>query len=101
MVRDDLIESDRSLPEDEITMRELEKIGSSIHPSIKTTSDFPSNNADRKMPLLDLKIWSENNTVRFSYYEKPKNSNFLFLFRAPTAGRLRLLFSIGKVSGDY
>ena len=56
MVRDELTESDRSVPEDERTMRELEKIGSSIHPSIKTTSDFPSNNADRKMPLLYLKI---------------------------------------------
>ena len=57
MVRDELIESVRSVPEDDRTMRELEKIGSSIHPSIKTTSDFPSNNADRKMPLLNLKIW--------------------------------------------
>ena len=66
-VRDELIESDRSVPEDERTMKELEKIGSSIHPSIKTTSDFTSNNTYRNMPLLDLKILFENNTVRFSY----------------------------------
>ena len=75
-VKNELIENDRNIPEDERTMKELEKIGSSIHPSIKTTSDYPSKSVDNKMPLLDLKIWSENDSVRFAYYEKPTNSKF-------------------------
>ena len=41
-VKNELIENDRNIPEDERTMKELEKIGSSIHPSVKTTSDYPS-----------------------------------------------------------
>ena len=65
-LKSELIENDKNIPEDEGTMNELSKIGSSIHPSIKTTFDFPSKNVDKKMPLLDIKIWSENNLARFA-----------------------------------
>ena len=41
-----------SLPEDERLMKEIEMISSNIHPSIKTTSDFPSKNITMKIPLL-------------------------------------------------
>ena len=89
-VRDEFIESDKSIPEDERMMKELEKIGSSIHPSIKTTSDYPSNNNDKKMPLLDLKIWSEDNKIRFSYYEKPMNSKFTIPVQSAHSWKMKM-----------
>ena len=51
-VKLELVESDKDTPEDERTMTEIAKIGSSIHPSIRTTADFPTNNTDKKCLCL-------------------------------------------------
>ena len=53
-------------------MRLLRKIGDSVHPMIKLEEDFPSNHADRKIPILDLKCWlDENEKAWYEHYEKP------------------------------
>ena len=44
---------------------------------IQMTFDTPSMNASKKMPVLDLQIWCQNNQVRFCFYEKPMASNFV------------------------
>ena len=54
------------------------------------TSDFPSNNTERNMPLLYLKIWIENNTVRFSYYEKPMNSKFTIPVQSAHSWKMKM-----------
>ena len=38
--------------------------------------DTPSRNADKKMPILDMKVWLDNNTgnILFQHYEKPTAS---------------------------
>ena len=53
-------ESDRNRAPDEITMELLKEIADSIHPSIQLTTDYPSNNQDEKIPILNLKVWTEN-----------------------------------------
>ena len=57
----------------------------SIDPDIQLTWDTPSNNQDRRMPVLDLKLWMEQNQegenrIRFSYYENAhfKDSPYIF-----------------------
>ena len=77
-------------PEDERTMKEMAKIASSIHPSIRTTADFPSNNTDKKMPLLDLKVWSEENVVRFAYFEKPISSKFTIPVQSAHSWKMKI-----------
>ena len=47
------IEADRR------TFEEIQRIGNEIHESIQLTYDVPSNNEDRKVPILDLKCWIE------------------------------------------
>ena len=44
---------------DERTMERIREIGESIHSSIKLTKEVPSENGDKKLPVLDLKTWIE------------------------------------------
>ena len=61
-------------------MRKLQGIGKSIHPSIQITVDYPTNNPNGRMPVLDTEHWLEkvekNNgekkvQVVHSHYSKP------------------------------
>lgn len=52
-------ERDQDKESDELTMTLLNEIGDSIHPSIQLTIDYPSGNQDSKMPILNLKMWTE------------------------------------------
>ena len=67
VIENDKVETDKNVPEDERTMRELSKIGSSLHSSISTTPDFPSLHPDGMMPLLDMKTWVDENGRRFTF----------------------------------
>ena len=42
------------------TMLILQSVGNDIHPSIQVEVDYPSRYVDRKMPILDLKVWPED-----------------------------------------
>ena len=50
---------DEGIPADERTMKLLQEIANSIHPSIRMTIDYPSKYVDGKVPMLDLKILSK------------------------------------------
>ena len=41
------------------TMRFIQSVANSIHRSIQVEVDYPSRYADKKMPILDLKVWVE------------------------------------------
>ena len=54
------------------TMKIVTHIANSIHPMLQFEEDFPSNNTDEKLPILDLKCWMDcDNIVWFEHYEKP------------------------------
>ena len=65
--------------EDERTMRKLQEIGNTIHPSIQVTVDYPTNNPNGRMPVLDTEHWMEEvelngckkTQVLHSHYMKP------------------------------
>ena len=71
-------EENRDQEKDERTMTELQKIGNQIHPSIQVTVDYPSNNTNGRMPVLDTEHWLEEVErngakrvqVMHSYYSK-------------------------------
>ena len=44
-------------PEDERNMSIVQRIANEIHSSIDVTADYPSRNEDRKIPILDLRVW--------------------------------------------
>ena len=38
-------------------------------------ADWPSRNIDKKLPILDMKVWTnENGKIVFTHYEKPMAS---------------------------
>ena len=62
--------------EDERTARILTDIANDIMPGIVMEYDTPSRNADNKMPILDMKVWIEQQegNILFQHYEKPTTS---------------------------
>ena len=74
-----------NMPPDEQTMKFLQQIGNEIHPSIQLTVDFPSNNNNGRVPVLDTEQWIqevEHNgekkpQILFSHYGKPMASKML------------------------
>ena len=62
-LKPELVEEDKLRSEDERTAAFLCEVANSIHPSITVKSDYPSKNTDQKMPLLDLKLWVEDNRI--------------------------------------
>ena len=66
-IKADYIETDIQIPGDERTLKEIKKIGETIHESIKLETDSPSQNTDKKLPILDLKVWIENDITSDRY----------------------------------
>ena len=65
---------DETKEDDEITMNVFKGISETIHDSIKLKVDYPSKYEDRKIPILDLKVWIEETEdgshIMYEHYEK-------------------------------
>ena len=65
---------DEGLPADERTMKVLQSIANSVHHSIRMTVDYPSRNAEGKVPMLDVKMWIQEangrKVILYEHYEK-------------------------------
>ena len=81
VINDASIAEDAGVPPDERTMRLLQQVASSIHPSIRLTIDYPSKNPDGKVAMLDLKMWiTEIDGVKrlvHEHYEKDMASKMV------------------------
>ena len=75
VVNPEKAERDSTRPEDLITMEVVRDIANDIDDMIKFTIDVPTNHSDGKMPVLDLKVWLEDNKIRYTFYEKPMKSS--------------------------
>ena len=53
-----VVEDEKRAP-DKRTMVLIRQVGDDIHPSIKLEVDYPSKHPDKKLPILDLKVWVE------------------------------------------
>ena len=74
-----LVEEDLAVPSDTRTAKEIAKMGSSISQMISLTWDCPSNNANKKMALLDTEVWVEENKVWYEHYRKPMANPLLMM----------------------
>ena len=71
--------NNRKIEKDAEIMERMKKLGDDIHPSIKLTFDCPSKNQDRKLPILDVKMWVEKeqngkSTIMHEFYQKDMSS---------------------------
>ena len=53
---EELVESDKDIPEDVRTMNELRKIANTVFECVQFTTDCPSNHVEGKVPILDLQL---------------------------------------------
>ena len=51
-----------SIPDDAAIMQEVKQIAETIHRSIQVTVDCPAYHDDKKVPILDLKVWLQTVT---------------------------------------
>ena len=57
---------------DERLARVLSEIANDIMPCIKMEADWPSKNRDDRLPILDMKVWTDaDGNVLYTHYEKP------------------------------
>ena len=62
----------------------IKEIGNEIHKSIQLTTDTPSENEDKKVPILDLKCWigrgrDEKLFILYEHYMKSMSSRLVIL----------------------
>ena len=53
------MEEDRLIPADRRTFNVIREVGDSIEDMIELTADVPSDNANNRVPILDLEVWVE------------------------------------------
>ena len=60
------------------SVQTIKIIGNSIHESIQLETDCPENHEDKKLPILDLKVWlkqrNDRKFIMHEYYMKPVSS---------------------------
>ena len=75
IVVDIIAKKDAKLDDLELqTAKHLQQLANNIFPGMfNVTVDYPSNNPDNKMPLLDLKCWidPDTNKILHCFYRKP------------------------------
>ena len=90
-IGDELVVTEETKQEDEAiepdlrTFKVIQSIGNSIHPSIQVEIDVPSNYPDKKVPILDLKVWIEDvetengkeRKILHQHYMKPMANKFV------------------------
>ena len=78
-------------------MKKLQEIGNGIHPSIQVTVDYPSNNPNGRMPVLDTEHWMQEVEVNgelkwqvlHSHYSKPMANAFVTHKKSAMASRTK------------
>ena len=73
------------MSDSERTARCIADIANSIDKGIQVTLDLPEMNSDGRLPVLDLKIWIQDNQVVHSFYKKKVSSPFTILKRSAIA----------------
>ena len=75
-------EDDRK-EKDQVMMELVKAIGDEIHPAIKLEVDYPSRYTDKRLPILDLKVWVDKRqndgkrVIFYEYYEKLISSKWV------------------------
>ena len=82
-------------------MEEIRKMGNSILPMIQLEDDCPSKKSDRKLPILDLKVWFRDVEVEveggrvnrpklyYHYYKKPMSNCLLIPARSAMSSSVK------------
>ena len=74
---------DKDVPDDKRSFSILRQIADIIDKDIQWEEDTPSCHNDGKIPVLDLKVWIEDDrSIKFEFYSKPMSSKYTILKRS-------------------
>ena len=67
-----MINVDNVINADERMAKIMLDIANSIMPCIQMEGDWPTKNNDNKLPILDMKVWTDHDSnILYQHYEKP------------------------------
>ena len=66
----DRIHRNVNIKDDLRTFQELVTVGNSVNLNIQLGLDVPLLHFDGKLPILDLKVWVEDNQIRHIFYRR-------------------------------
>ena len=72
VIKPELVEADKEVPDDKRTMEELQKIANTVYKYVQFTTDCPSSHGAGKMTVLDLLMYiGEDGLIKYEFYQKP------------------------------
>ena len=75
-------------------MNDVKSIGNRIHQSIKLEIDYPSAHEDKKLPILDVKVWLVNEggrqKIMHEYYCKEVRTKALINARSALSWKMKM-----------
>ena len=83
------IEDDLLIPADQRTAELMKEVANSVCEYTEMEVDFPSDNPDGWMPILDNKVRIENKKVDWSFYKKPVDSELFIMSRSALPNRIK------------
>ena len=93
ITNEELKDIDENKEDDQRTMELIQKIGDSIHSSIRLEIDYPSKYDDKKLPILDLKVWIEEKegkrTIMYEHYMKEVSSKAVIHIRSAMSTNMK------------
>ena len=90
IIMHDKVEEDNGEQKDKRSMKEMKTMANTICPIIQMEEDCPSNNEDKKLPILDLKVWIGNNRIiMHEFYRKSMASRKLMMQRSAMPKRMK------------
>ena len=71
----------------------IKDIANDVESMIQFTADVPSSYSDKKVPMLDTKVWlnnEDNNKIYYEFYEKPTKSCFVITKQSAMSTRKKI-----------
>ena len=85
-------------PSDQRTAEVVRDLANTIMPGmLELEEDYPSKHVSEKLPILDLHVWTENNQILHTFYQKPVASKKVIMARSalPTSTKRSILVQEG------
>ena len=84
------VENDLTIPADQRTAKLMQEVANSICKHTQMDVDFPSNNPDGWLPILDNKVRIDSNMkVDWCFYKKPVDSELYILNRSALSNKIK------------
>ena len=88
-VVEELVEGDKNLEKDEMTMKVFGDVANSIDPDIEVEIDFPSKHPSKMLAILDMEMGMLENKVQYKFYRKPMANKYTMMANSAVSDRVK------------